>query len=94
MTVKRTAAPKVPRIKTTPVSDAIFTVRDLQWAFNEWMRRYIAQPDEFMREFQSVQGFQKSKSKPSYGKDCTSYLAKLLKERGEKQAKRASRCSY
>lgn len=87
--MKKTIAPKLSNRRAIQTADATFAVIDLQWAFNEWMRRYIANPEEFMREFQTVSEFQKSKSKPNYGKDCTGYIAKLLTERYEKRSKRA-----
>jgi hypothetical protein len=85
--MKKPVAPKsTPKSnKPSPVS---FTTLDLQWAFNEWMKRYIETPEIFEREFQSVQDFQSSKGKPSYGKDCTNYLAKLIADKASKKRKR------
>lgn len=52
-------------------------------AFNEWMRRYIEEPERFQAEFRSVKSFEadeKAGREPSYGDDCTSYLQKILNE--------------
>jgi hypothetical protein len=65
-----------------------FTTQELQWAFNEWMRRYIKNPESFEREFQSVQKFQSSKGRPSYGKNCTDYLLKLFADKAAKKKTR------
>jgi hypothetical protein len=48
--------------------------------FNEWMRRYIADPEQFGREFQSVQDFlaeQRQGKVPTYGESCAAYLEQL-----------------
>jgi len=82
---------KVSNRRASQVADTTFTVGDLQWAFNEWMRRYIANPEEFEREFRSVQVFLRQKGEPNYGKDCTAYVCKLLRESHEKRTKRSSR---
>lgn len=91
--MRKSSAPKLPRslLKSKKVADATFAVIDLQWAFNEWMRRYIAKPEEFMREFQAIQKFQKSKFKPNYGKECTAYIAKFLTEKVLRAEKRRRR---
>ena len=52
-------------------------------AFNEWMRRYIEEPDRFEREFQSVNEFLADESdgkEPSYGEACSAYMLKLNEE--------------
>lgn len=51
-------------------------------AFNEWMRRYIVNPDAFEREFQTVQRFLAplGGDDPGYGEVCAAYLDLL--ERG------------
>lgn len=54
-------------------------------AFNEWMRRYIEDPDTFSREFQSVRDFLAAENAgvtPSYGEECTAYLEKVAAEIG------------
>lgn len=52
-------------------------------AFNEWMRRYTETPEEFAREFQSVQEFLTQSSggeTPTYGASCAAYFDKLVAE--------------
>jgi len=51
--------------------------------FNEWMRRYIDEPDRFSREFQTIQDFltdENAGREPSYGETCSAYQFKLLEE--------------
>lgn len=51
--------------------------------FNEWMRRYIDEPEQFQREFQSVVEFLADTAngrEPSYGESCAAYQFKLLDE--------------
>ena len=55
-------------------------MRTVAEAFNEWMRRYTETPDQFVREFQTVNQFlaeQDSGRAPSYGEACAAYLAEL-----------------
>lgn len=50
---------------------------------NEWMRRFIEEPEKFSREFQSVQEFLTDEAagrEPSYGETCAVYQFKLLDE--------------
>ena len=52
-------------------------------AFNEWMRRYIKEPERFTREFQNVTEFisaQDAGVVPSYGDRCDAYLASIEAE--------------
>ncbi len=52
-------------------------------AMNEWMRRYIEDPEKFEREFQSIDLFLKQEAihaEPSYGDTCSAYMMKLHKE--------------
>lgn len=52
-------------------------------AFNEWMRRYTVDPEQFEREWQSVVDFLSETSdgkEPSYGEACEAYLLTLIKE--------------
>ena len=52
-------------------------------AFNEWMRRYIADPAGFEAEFQAVEQFKKDvrrKRPAGYGEQCAAYMGKLNKE--------------
>jgi len=53
------------------------------WANNEWMRRYIEEPESFKAEFRSVVQFLEEESKgeePSYGASCHAYMIKLMAE--------------
>lgn len=55
----------------------------LALSFNEWQRRYIANPDEFEREFESVQrfcAFVDAGRTPDYGETCAAYLCSLMPE--------------
>lgn len=52
-------------------------------AFNEWMRRFIEDPENYEREFESVREFEKQENageEPSYGQCCGAYLRKLMEE--------------
>jgi hypothetical protein len=49
-------------------------------AFNEWMRRYIEEPERFEREIQTVRQFMSAMAdgkEPSYGDECAAYLIEL-----------------
>lgn len=51
--------------------------------FNEWMDRYIKNPNDFEREFETVAGFLKEANEgrePSYGETSAAYMAQLAKE--------------
>ena len=52
-------------------------------AFNEWMRRYIEEPEKFKVEFQTVIEFQRAKAngeEPTYGDNCTAYLCGIAEQ--------------
>lgn len=52
-------------------------------AFNEWMRRYIEEPERFKREWQTVGEYiqQASEGKtPSYGERSTAYFCGIIEE--------------
>lgn len=58
---------------------------NLARAFNEWMRRYIEEPERFAREWQSVKQFQQAEAKrvePSYGDNCAGYLLSIMADQG------------
>ena len=58
-------------------------IESLAPAFNEWMRRYTENPEQFEREFQAVSRYLAEKAdgkKPSYGESCAAYLAELVEE--------------
>lgn len=51
--------------------------------FNEWMRRYIEEPERFERDFQSVTAFlkaEKSGAEPDYGTKCVVYFNQLTRD--------------
>lgn len=45
-------------------------------AFDEWMRRFIEEPQRFAREFQAVEAFNAG----TYGETCAAYFAQLMSE--------------
>lgn len=47
-------------------------------AFNEWMRRYIEEPERFRREWESIEQFKAEGANPTYGDRCAAYLAELM----------------
>jgi hypothetical protein len=53
-------------------------------AFNEWMRRYIKNPEKFEVEFQTIKLFEadtKFKNQDEmYGYRCTAYLIQIMRE--------------
>lgn len=58
-------------------------ISELARAFNEWMRRYIDEPDRFSREFETVIAFCRQigrRREPSYGRECAEYLLQLIEE--------------
>ena len=63
------------------------TREEIVAAFNEWMRRYIEEPEKFSREWQEVHDFlevQKTGGTPSYGNTCEAFLTRLVNEAREK----------
>lgn len=64
------------------------TPAEMAKAFNEWMRRYIEEPERFEVEFRAVKAFEAAEAEdqePSYGRECTAYLQAILNEhRGAK----------
>lgn len=51
--------------------------------FNEWMRRFIEEPERFAREHESVVEFLRQENageEPSYGQGCAEYLTRLAGE--------------
>ena len=51
--------------------------------FNEWMRRFIEEPEAFAAEFQTVNQFMKDEAngvEPSYGETSAAYMLKLAQE--------------
>lgn len=57
-------------------------------AFNEWMRRFIDEPDRFDREFRTVNKFLADEAEgrePSYGETSAMYLTQLVSEQAAAQ---------
>lgn len=51
--------------------------------FNEWMRRFIQEPERFQREFATVNEFVKDEAdgrEPTYGETSAAYMAQLATE--------------
>jgi hypothetical protein len=64
-------------------TDRTINEADMVRTNNEWMRRYIEEPEKFAREFQSVTEFladQAVGKEPSYGERCAAYQFQLLDE--------------
>lgn len=52
-------------------------------AFNEWMRRYIEEPEKFTREFQVINRFLREEADgktPTLGDRSAAYLDQLIQE--------------
>jgi hypothetical protein len=65
------------------MSERAMNSADMTRSSNEWMRRYIEEPEKFTREFQTIQDFLTDEAagrEPSYGELCTAYQFKLLEE--------------
>lgn len=63
--------------------DMRMTVPAVKAAFNEWMRRYIEEPERFKREWETVGEYIQEKGQgqiPSYGERCVVYLEGLIEE--------------
>lgn len=63
--------------------EKLFSQDDLTKILNEWMRRFIEEPDKFMREFEAVNKYLNEKQfqlEPSYGEVCSEYMMQLHKE--------------
>jgi hypothetical protein len=59
------------------------TPEQIAKALNEWMRRYIDDPNAFDAEFETVGQFLKDENEgkePSYGENGAAYMKKLLEE--------------
>lgn len=65
------------------ITSDTYHVSKIADAFNEWMRRYTEEPDQFAREWQTVGEFLLQEAagvEPDYGKSCATYLSKLMAE--------------
>ena len=52
-------------------------------ALNEWMRRYIDEPERFKKELATVRDFLKDEAvgkEPSYGEEGAAYMLKITSE--------------
>ncbi|MBN9472278.1 MAG: hypothetical protein J0J10_26305 [Bosea sp.] len=57
-------------------------------AFNEWMRRFIEEPERFEAEFRTVNKFLADEAEgrePSYGETSAAYLTQLVSEQAAAQ---------
>jgi hypothetical protein len=64
-------------------TERTMSAADMSRTSNEWMRRYIEEPEAFQREFQSITQFLKDEAdgrEPDYGERCTAYQFKLLED--------------
>ncbi|WP_156379207.1 hypothetical protein [Rhizobium sp. Root149] len=58
-------------------ADTYFSGKTLARLHNEWMRRYIEEPEAFQREFETVLSFitdEQNGVEPSHGDECVAYL--------------------
>jgi len=69
--------------KERAVPDAIMNNAQMVKCFNEWMRRFIEEPEAFAAEFQTVNQFLKDEAEgiePSYGETSAAYMRKFAEE--------------
>lgn len=58
----------------------MFESKRLAHLFNEWLKRYTENPEQFAHQWQTVQTFlseQAEGTEPSYGDACIGYLMEL-----------------
>lgn len=63
-------------------------------AFNEWMRRFIADPQAFESTFQAVEDVKRGprlNGEPVYGHKMAAYLRKLMREKSPSSVRKAQR---
>jgi hypothetical protein len=61
------------------------TKQQLAAAFNEWMRRYTENPEQFAREWQAILDFKLARihdNEPIYGAQCAEYLLSIIEPEG------------
>lgn len=49
-------------------------------AFNEWMRRFTEEPDQYEREYTTIKKFLEESNEgkePTYGQICSAYMREL-----------------
>ena len=66
-------------------SPRTMSAADMARTSNEWLRRYIEEPEKFAREFEYVRDFLGDVAagrEPDYGEVCTAYQFQLLAELG------------
>ena len=59
------------------------TDKQMAAAFNEWMRRYIEEPDKFASEWEAIKTFlaeEQEGREPTYGEQCAAYTEFLSAE--------------
>lgn len=96
MATKKKRATKRYTVKVTLDKrkiESLFSRATVAAAFDEWMRRYIADPSAFAAEFQTVAQFTTGSrvNGASYGEGQADYLIHLLVEQATKRVMRAVR---
>ena len=59
----------------------LYDLKKVAAAFNEWQRRYLAHPEQFEGEMETIVRSLKEHSEgrePTYGEVCAAYLDKLI----------------
>lgn len=65
------------------MTEKTMSAADMSLTSNEWMRRYIEEPEKFEAQFRTVSGFlaEQSEGKElTYGERCTAFQFFLLDE--------------
>lgn len=65
--------------------DRMMSAADIARTSNEWMRRYLEEPEKFEAEFRTITRFLTDQSEgrePDYGARCVAYQFHLLDELG------------
>ncbi len=76
-------------VNVVVIGPVVTTDAHVEAAFNEWMRLTIEEPEQFLQQWQAINGFQSDEAHgkaPSYGRGCTEFLIGLLKQRDEHRA--------
>jgi hypothetical protein len=58
-------------------NDMTMTKEQMAMCFNEWMQRYVDDPQSFEVEFQTVARFL-TEDDPTYGDECAAYMFSIL----------------
>ena len=59
------------------------TDKQMAAAFNEWMRRYIEEPEKFASDWEAIRTFlaeEQEGQEPTYGEQCAAYMELLSAE--------------